>query len=116
MANKATDDASKGRLTRTELRDAAFRACLSISRNEAREIVDATFDEINEALLRGETVKLSSFGVFKVRLKRERIGRNPKTNAEAVVTARRVITFKPSKLLVTRASRSSKAKRDAERD
>jgi integration host factor subunit alpha len=112
MANKSTDDASEGALTRTALRDAAYRACLSISRTEARQIVDATLEEIAEALLRGETVKLHSFGIFKVRSKGERIGRNPKTCAEAVITARRVITFKPSRELmayVTRHAREAKA-------
>jgi integration host factor subunit alpha len=112
MANKGTDDAPDGTLTRTALREAAFRACRSISRTQAREIVDTAFKEISEALLRGETVKLSSFGVFKVRSKRERIGRNPKTLSESVITARRVITFKASKLLVARVSRG-RAKRDA---
>jgi integration host factor subunit alpha len=114
MANQP-DDAFEGTLTRTALRDAAYRVCLSMSRTEVREVVDATFDEISEALLRGETVKLSSFGVFKVRSKRERTGRNPKTNTEAVITARRVVTFKPSKLLVAYVSGATgKVKRDAE--
>jgi integration host factor subunit alpha len=116
MANKATDDAAEGTLTRASLRDAAYRECTSISRADAREIVDATFDEITEALLRGETVKLTAFGVFKVRSKGERMGRNPRTLSDAIITARRVISFKPSKLLVARVSRSSgKAERDAER-
>lgn len=63
-------------------------------------MLDATFDEISEALLRGESVKLRSFGTFNVRDKRERIGRNPKTGVEATITPRRVLTFKASPVLV----------------
>lgn len=100
MTNKATGDVSDGALTRRELREAAYRACLSLSRSEAQQIVDATLEEISEALLSGETVKLTSFGVFHVRTKRERPGRNPKTLAEAIITARRVVTFKASKGMV----------------
>jgi integration host factor subunit alpha len=51
-------------------------------------------------LLRGESVKLRSFGTFNVRAKRERIGRNPKTGVEATITSRRVLTFKASPVLV----------------
>jgi integration host factor subunit alpha len=104
------NDKPESTLTRAALRDAAYRACGSISRAEAREIVDATFDEINDALLRGETVKLHSFGVFKVLWKRERIGRNPRTLAKAVITARRTVTFRPSRTLVEHLNGS---KRDA---
>ena len=90
MASKESDGKSVGTLTRASLRDAAYRECASISRVNAREIVDATFDEIKEALLRGETVKLHSFGVLKVRWKRERIGRNPRALGKAVIKARRL--------------------------
>jgi integration host factor subunit alpha len=100
MTNKAIVEVSDRTLTRRELREAAYRACLSLSRSEAQQIVDATLEEIKEALLRGETVKINSFGVFKVRSKCERIGRNPKTRAEAIITARRVVTFKASKGMV----------------
>jgi integration host factor subunit alpha len=54
------------------------------------------------ALVRGEPVKLRSFGKFHVRSKRERVGRNPKTGAEAKVTPRRVLTFKASPVLAAR--------------
>ena len=60
------------------------------------------FDEASEALVRGEPVKLRSFGKFNVRSKRERVGRNPKTGEEATVTPRRVLTFKASPVLVAR--------------
>jgi integration host factor subunit alpha len=56
-------------------------------------------DEISETLIRGESVKLRSFGLFAVRTKRERIGRNPRTRVEATVTSRRVLFFRPSHVL-----------------
>ena len=52
--------------------------------------------EISEAILRGENVKLSTFGTFQQRSKRERIGRNPKTRVEAIITPRKVLVFKAS--------------------
>ncbi|MBM3562509.1 MAG: integration host factor subunit alpha [Alphaproteobacteria bacterium] len=87
-------------LTRAALREAVYSCCPSLSRAEARKMLDATFDEISEALLRGESVKLRSFGTFNVRDKRERVGRNPKTGVEATITPRRVLTFKASPVLV----------------
>jgi integration host factor subunit alpha len=58
-----------------------------------------TLEEITDALVRGETVKLRSFGLFLVRAKRQRIGRNPRTGVEVPITPRRVLTFKPSPVL-----------------
>ncbi len=57
-------------------------------------------EEISHALVRGETVKLRSFGLFSVRAKRERIGRNPRTGIEVPIKPRRVLTFRPSPVLV----------------
>lgn len=56
-------------------------------------------EEISSALVRGEPVKLRSFGLFLVRAKRERIGRNPRTGVEVPIKPRRVLTFKPSPVL-----------------
>ncbi|TIM62687.1 MAG: integration host factor subunit alpha, partial [Mesorhizobium sp.] len=70
-------------------------------------------DEICEAIVRGETVKLSSFATFHVRSKNERIGRNPKTGEEVPILPRRVMTFKSSNVLknrILRAHQISKAK------
>ncbi len=97
-------DAPEGSLTRNELRDAVYLSVPSISREDARNIVDATLEEISEALLKSETVRLRSFGTFKVRSKRQRVGRNPKTRVEAIITPRRVITFKPSPVLLERVN------------
>jgi integration host factor subunit alpha len=89
-----------GALTRAALREAVYACCPTLSRAEARRILDAAFDEICEALVRGEQVKLRSFGTFNVRSKRGRVGRNPKTGVEAPITPRKVLTFKASPVLV----------------
>ena len=86
-------------LTRAALREAVYGCCPTLSRAEARRILDATFEEICGALLRGEQVKLRSFGTFTVRAKRARVGRNPKTGVEVPILPRRVMVFKPSNVL-----------------
>lgn len=91
-------------LTRQDLRAAVYDCCPQLSRAEAREIFDATFDELAAALLRGESVKLRGFGTFSLREKRQRMGRNPKTSVEAVISARKVLTFHPSPALVARVN------------
>ena len=62
-------------------------------------MVEFVLDEIGEALVRGETVKLSSFATFQVRHKNERVGRNPKTGEEVPISPRRVMTFRASNVL-----------------
>ena len=73
-----------------------------LERVEAEAMVFATLDEISAALCRGENVKISGFGTFALRDKRQRLGRNPKTGEEAPISARRIIVFHPSKMLKTR--------------
>ena len=85
-------------LTRADLTDAVYRR-VGLSRSESAALVESVLDEICDALVRGETVKLSSFGSFVVRSKGERIGRNPKTGVEVPITPRRVMVFKPSNTL-----------------
>jgi|SRR4051812_10771553 integration host factor subunit alpha len=85
-------------LTRADLTDAVYRR-VGLSRSESATLVESVLEEICEALVRGETVKLSSFGSFVVRSKAERIGRNPKTGVEVPITPRRVMVFKPSNSL-----------------
>lgn len=87
--------------TRHDLRAAIYHCCPRLSRAEACKIFDETFDELADALVRGEPVELRNFGTFNLRAKRQRTGRNPKTGAEAVISARRVITFHPSPALLT---------------
>lgn len=92
------DDARKT-ATRADLLDAVYLSCPSLSRAQARQIFEMALEEIAAALERGESVKLRSFGLFSVRSKRERIGRNPRTGVEVPIKARRVLTFKPSPVL-----------------
>ncbi len=94
-------------VTRADLFASVYKACLGLSHSEAREILNLTIDEITDALARGEPVSLRGFGVFTVRSKKERIGRNPRTGDQAAITARRVATFKASPRLTSRANERS---------
>lgn len=87
-------------LTRADLLHAVYVTGPGLSRVEAKQIVEVAIEEICGALEVGETVKLRSFGTFHVRSKRPRVGRNPKTGQEYPITARRVLTFKPSPRLI----------------
>ena len=99
MAAATSGSADNARtLTRADLTDAVYRR-VGLSRSESAALVESVLDEICDALVRGETVKLSSFGSFVVRSKGERIGRNPKTGVEVPITPRRVMVFKPSNTL-----------------
>jgi integration host factor subunit alpha len=88
-------------ITRADLSEAVYQR-VGLSRTESAELVEHVLSEMSEAIARGETVKLSSFGSFVVRSKGERIGRNPKTGIEVPITPRRVMVFKPSNILKSR--------------
>lgn len=85
-------------LTRATLSELLIRQA-QLTGAEAAQLVDAFFDEIAKSLECGEAVKLSSFGTFSVRQKKERVGRNPKTKVEVPINARKVISFRASSLL-----------------
>ncbi len=70
-----------------------------LNKRDAKELVDLFFEEVKTALESGRTVKLSGFGNFDLRDKKQRPGRNPKTGEEIPITARRVVTFKPGQKL-----------------
>jgi integration host factor subunit alpha len=88
-------------VTRADLAEAVYR-CVGLSRKESAILVQSVLDELADALIGGESVKVSSFGRFLVRAKSERIGRNPKTGIEVPITQRRVMVFKPSNVLKAR--------------
>lgn len=69
------------------------------SKKDAAYIVELVFDTIKETLESGDNIKISGFGNFEVRQKRSRVGRNPQTGGVIRITARRVLTFKPSQVL-----------------
>jgi integration host factor subunit alpha len=95
-----------GNVTRADLADAVRRR-LGLSRAESADHVDAVLAEIFEVIVSGENLKLHSFGSFHVRSKSERLARNPKTGNPAKVSARRVVTFKPSGLFRERINERS---------
>ena len=80
---------------------------LGLNKRDAKELVEAFFEEIRQALEDGEQVKVSGFGNFELRLKSERPGRNPKTGEDIPITARRVVTFRPGQKLKARVENAS---------
>ncbi len=85
-------------LTRADLSNAVYRE-IGLSLSESTDLVDAVIEEISVALEQGDTVKLSSFGTFKLRFKKQRVGRNPKTGVEVPISPRTVLSFNASNIL-----------------
>ena len=94
-------------ITRIHLSEAVFSE-VGLSRYESAQLVESVLEHISNALVKNEVVKISSFGTFSTRNKTARIGRNPKTGAEAKITGRRVITFRPSQLMKDRVNNGNK--------
>lgn len=88
-------------LTKADLVDSLFEE-VGLNKREAKEFVDAYFESIKTALESGENVKLSGYGNFQLRDKKQRPGRNPKTGEEIPISARRVVTFRPGQKLRSR--------------
>jgi len=85
-------------ITRADLSESVFQE-VGLSRNESSDLVETILAEVVEALARGESVKISSFGSFTVRDKGQRVGRNPKTGQEVPILPRRVLVFRASNVL-----------------
>ena len=100
LASKANAAAEKElpTLTKAELAEMLFEQ-VGLNKREAKDMVETFFEEIRDALERGESVKLSGFGNFQLRDKPQRPGRNPKTGQEIPISARRVVTFHASQKL-----------------
>ncbi len=94
-------------LTRLDLAESVFRE-VGLSRNESADLVESILQHISDALVRGENVKISSFGTFNLRDKNARIGRNPKTGKEVPITPRRVLSFRPSHVMKDKVSAGNK--------
>ncbi|MCB9991333.1 MAG: integration host factor subunit alpha [Rhodospirillales bacterium] len=88
-------------ITRADLAEAVYEQ-VGLSRNESSDLVEAVLDEMMNALIREENVKISSFGSFSVRQKGERVGRNPKTGVEVPILPRKVLVFRASHVLKDR--------------
>ena len=88
-------------LTKAAMAEALFDE-LGLNKREAKELVELFFEELSNALISGDDVKLSGFGNFTLRRKDQRPGRNPKTGEEIPISARTVVTFKPGQKLKAR--------------
>lgn len=82
-------------ITRNDLAN-RLRERFGLTTSDAYKMIDVVFDEICESLINGEEVKFAGFGSFKILDKAARMGRNPKTGESAIISARRVATFRPS--------------------
>lgn len=92
-------------ITRADLSEAVYQE-VGLSRNDSAQLVETVLNEIVDALVRGESVKISSFGSFSVRQKGRRIGRNPKTGEEVPILPRKVLVFRASHVLKNKINRA----------
>src|SRR5450830_1163001 len=99
-------------LTKADLADMLFDK-VGLNKREAKDMVEAFFDEVRVAMGVGDTVKLSGFGNFQLRDKPQRPGRNPKTGEEIPICARRVVTFHASQKLKSMVEETSPLARAA---
>lgn len=88
-------------LTKADLAESLFDE-VGLNKREAKELVELFYEEIKRSLERGEQVKLSGYGNFDLREKKQRPGRNPKTGEEIPISPRRVVTFRPGQKLKAR--------------
>lgn len=95
-------------LTKADLAETLFEE-LGLNKREAKEFVEQFFEEVRQALESGDPVKLSGFGNFELRDKRQRPGRNPKTGEEIPISARRVVTFRPGQKLRSRVDHDARS-------
>jgi integration host factor subunit alpha len=92
---------AEGALTKAEMAERLFEE-LGLNKREAKELVEQFFEEVRLSLESNEQVKISGFGNFDLRDKKQRPGRNPKTGEEIPIKARRVVTFRPGQKLKAR--------------
>jgi integration host factor subunit alpha len=97
-------------MTKAEIVDVLFSK-LDVPRKEVQSIVEAFFELIKSELEQGNSIKLPGFGNFNVRNKNSRVGRNPKTGEEMEITARNVLSFKPSTILRERVLKGGSKKK-----
>lgn len=102
-----------GALTKADIAERLFDE-LSMNKKDAKDMVDLFFDEIRQTLIGNDQVKLSGFGNFDLRDKKQRPGRNPKTGEEVAIAARRVVTFKSGQKLKTKIDDALEGKTPAD--
>ena len=100
-------------VTRADLGEAVYQE-IGLSRNESADLLESVLEYMADALIKGETVKVSSFGSFSVREKGQRIGRNPKTGEEVPILPRKVLVFRPSQVLKSRINEIRRPSENAE--
>lgn len=88
----------KSTMTKADIVERVYEK-IGFSKKEASELVELVFSQLKNVLVDGDKVKISGFGNFVVREKKERIGRNPQTGDQIKISARRVLTFRPSQVL-----------------
>jgi integration host factor subunit alpha len=98
---------SQRTITRADLAEAVYEE-VGLSRNETADLVEQVIDTVIEALVQGDSVKISSFASFNVRQKSQRIGRNPKTGEEVPIEPRKVIAYKASQQLKDKVLKGTK--------
>ncbi len=96
--SEVAEEKQEGTMTKADIVETIYEK-IGFSKKESADIVELVFDTIKETLEKGEKIKISGFGNFVVRSKRPRIGRNPQTGEEIEISARRVLTFRPSQVL-----------------
>lgn len=92
------ENLGKSTMTKADIVEKVYQK-IGFSKKESSELVELVFGSLKATLERGEKVKISGFGNFIVREKRERVGRNPQTGDQIKISARRVLTFRPSQVL-----------------
>jgi integration host factor subunit alpha len=92
-------------LTRADIAEVLNRQ-IGLSKSESANVLESLLEHITDALEQGEHVKISGFGTFSLRDKRERVGRNPKTGIEVPIAPRRVLTFRPCQAMRGRIARA----------
>lgn len=91
-------DLGRSTMTKADIIEKVYQK-IGFSKKEASELVEMVFDQLKNVLQHGDKVKISGFGNFIVREKKERVGRNPQTGDQIKISARRVLTFRPSQVL-----------------
>lgn len=95
-----------GTVTKADIIEAIYEK-IGYSKKEASDLVELIFETLKETLAKGDKIKISGFGNFVVRDKRARVGRNPQTGESIEISARRVLTFKPSQVLRAEVNQSN---------
>lgn len=101
-----TDATDSQSLTRARLVHEIYTKEIQCTRKELRSMIDSVFLIMTEALLEETEVKISGFGKLKTKHKSARVGRNPKTEEQLIISKRKIVSFHPSRLLTQRLNQT----------